>query len=126
MSSQRYARVQEKLYLFKGFYPVSRSVRKYPKPIAAHLLGYVGEVDRAFTEKDTMYKDGDYIGMSGLEKSYEAELRGVKGQRIIIKNVHNKEIGSYMDGKYDRSAIVGKPLYSTIDMDLQEYGEKLM
>ena len=126
MSSQRYARLQEKLYLFKGFYPQSRSVRKYPRPIAAHLLGYVGEVDGEFTKKNPYYKDGDYIGISGIEKSYEAELRGVKGKRIIIKNVHNKEIGSYMDGALDTAAIMGKPLYSTIDMDLQEYGERLM
>lgn len=126
MSSQRYARVQEKLYLFKGFYPQSRSVRKYPKPIAAHLLGYVGEVDGEFTKKTPYYKDGDYIGISGIEKSYEEELRGVKGKRIIIKNVHNKEIGSYLDGAIDTMAIMGKPLYSTIDIELQEYGEKLM
>lgn len=126
MSSQRYARLQEKMYLFKGFYPQSRSVRKYPRPIAAHLLGYVGEVNKGITDTSSYYRDGDYIGISGLEKSYERELRGKKGVRIIIKNVHNKEIGRYMDGAYDTAAVVGKPLYSTIDMDLQEYGERLM
>lgn len=126
MSVQRYAVLQEKLYRFNGFDIQARSVRKYPRPIAAHLLGYVGEVSKEKAAKDPYYKEGDYIGISGMEKSYEEALRGKKGTRIIIKDVHNKAIGSYMDGKYDTSAIAGKPLYSTIDIDLQEYGERLM
>jgi penicillin-binding protein 2 len=126
MSVQRCAVLQEKLYRFTGFYVQSRSVRKYPKPIAAHLLGYVGEVSKEKAAKDHYYSEGDYIGISGMEKSYETELRGVKGKRIVIKDVHNKEVGSYMNGKYDTVAVPGKSLYSTIDIDLQEYGERLM
>ena len=126
MSVQRYAILQEKLYRFTGFYVQARSVRKYPKPIAAHLLGYVGEVSKEKAAKDPYYIEGDYIGISGMEKSYEEELRGVKGKRIIIKDVHNKEVGSYMNGKYDTAAVMGKSLYSTIDIELQEYGERLM
>lgn len=126
MSSKTYAKLQEKLYRFKGFYVQARTVRKYPRPISAHLLGYVGEVSKEKAEKDPYYKEGDYIGISGIEKSYEVALRGKKGTRVVIKDVHNKEIGRYMDGKYDTLAIPGKPLYSTIDMVLQEYGEQLM
>jgi penicillin-binding protein 2 len=126
MTSQRYARLQEKLYLFKGFEVQTRSVRKYPKPIAAHLLGYVGEVNKAQTEKNPYYHEGDYIGISGMERGYEEALRGVKGKRRIVKDVHNKEVGRFMDGQWDTAAIPGKSLYSTIDIDLQEYGERLM
>lgn len=126
MSVQRYAVLQEKLYRFNGFYVQARSVRKYPRPIAAHLLGYVGEVSKEKAAKDTYYKEGDYIGISGMEKSYEEALRGQKGTRIIIKDVHNKAIGSYMNGKYDTASVPGKALYSTIDIDLQAYGERLM
>jgi penicillin-binding protein 2 len=126
MTAQRYATLQEKLYLFKGFYVQTRSVRKYPKPIAAHLLGYVGEVNKAQTEKNPYYHEGDYIGISGIERGYEEALRGVKGKRHILKDVHNKEVGRFMDGQWDTAAVPGKPLYSTIDMDLQEYGERLM
>jgi penicillin-binding protein 2 len=106
MSAKTYAALQERLYRFKGFFVQKRAVRKYPKPIAAHLL--------------------DYIGISGIERSYETELRGVKGVQCAITNVHNKTIGSYMDGKYDTLAVPGKPLYCSIDMVLQEYGEKLL
>jgi len=126
MSAEMNARLQEKIYRFKGFFVQKRTVRKYPRPIAAHLLGYVGEVSKEKAEKDPYYKEGDYIGITGIERSYENELRGVKGVQKAVTNVHNKIIGSYMGGAYDTLAIPGKPLYCTIDMDLQEYGEQLM
>lgn len=126
MSNETNARLQEKLYRFKGFYVQSRTVRKYPRPIAAHLLGYVNEVSKEKAEKDPYYKEGDYIGISGIERSYEEALRGKKGSRIVVKDVHNKEVGRYMNGKYDTSAVLGKPLYCTIDAVLQEYAEKLL
>lgn len=126
MSSRTYASLQEKLYRFKGFFVQKRTVRKYPRPIAAHLLGYVAEVSKEKAEKDPYYNDGDYTGISGIEKSYEEALRGRKGTQIAITNVHNKTVGRYMDGKYDTAAVPGKPLYCSIDMVLQEYGEKLM
>ncbi len=126
ISVKIYAALQEKMYRFTGFYVQVRSIRKYPKAIAPHSLGYVGEVSKAITEKDSYYKEGDYIGISGIEKSYEEYLRGKKGTRIIIKDVHNKEVGRFMDGKYDTLAIAGKPLFSSMDMELQEYGEFLM
>jgi penicillin-binding protein 2 len=126
MSAPVYAALQEKLYRFKGFFVQKRTVRKYPRPIAAHLLGYVGEVTKEKAAKDPYYREGDYIGITGIEKSYEEELRGIKGVQMAITDVHNKVIGRYMDGKYDTLAIPGKPLYCSLDMDLQEYGEKLM
>lgn len=126
MSNETNAKLQEKLYRFKGFYVQSRTVRKYPRPIAAHLLGYVNEVSKEKADKDPYYHEGDYIGISGIERSYEEALRGRKGTRYIVKDVHNKEVGRYMDGKYDSSAVIGKPLYCTIDAVLQEYAEKLL
>ncbi len=126
LSNKVSAALQEKLYRFKGFDIQSRTVRRYPKPIAAHLLGYVGEVTKEKAAKDNYYIEGDYIGISGIEKSYEVELRGVKGKQIVMVDVHNKTKGRYMNGLYDTSAIAGKPLFSSIDIELQEYGEKLM
>jgi penicillin-binding protein 2 len=126
ISAQTYASLQEKLYRFPGFYVQPRTLRKYPKKIAAHLLGYIGEVDTSVTNKNPYYKEGDYIGISGVEKSYETELRGVKGTKIMMVDVHNREKGSYMNGLYDTVAIPGKHLTSTLDADLQELGEMLM
>lgn len=126
LSKETYAVLQEKLYRFNGFFVQKRTVRKYPRPIAAHLMGYVGEVSKEKAEKDPYYKEGDYIGISGIERSYEEALRGKKGVQMAITDVHNKIVGRYMDGKYDTLAIPGKPLYCSIDADLQEYGERLM
>lgn len=126
MSAPTYAALQEKIYRYKGFFVQKRTVRKYPRPIAAHLLGYVNEVTKEKAAKDPYYKEGDYIGITGIERSYEEELRGKKGVQMAITDVHNKVIGQYAGGKYDTLAVPGKPLYCSIDMGLQEYGEKLM
>lgn len=126
MSAKTYAALQEKLYRYKGFFVQKRTVRKYPKPIAAHLLGYVGEISKEGAEKNEYYREGDYIGITGIERGYEEALRGKKGTQVAITDVHNKTVGSYMDGKYDTLAVPGKPLFCTIDRDLQEYGERLM
>jgi penicillin-binding protein 2 len=120
------ARIQERLYKFNGFYVTARTVRQYPIPMAAHLLGYIGEVNDRITKKAPYYKSGDYIGMSGIEKGYEEPLRGRKGVQIMMRDVHNNIKGSYRDGLYDTAAVPGKNLYSTLDADLQQYGEKLM
>lgn len=126
LTAKVYAALQEKLYRFKGFDIQSRTIRKYPRAVAAQLLGYMGEVTKDKAAKDPYYREGDYIGQSGIERSYEEELRGKKGTQIVMVDVHNKTKGRYMNGMYDTLAIPGKPLFSSIDIDLQEYGEKLM
>ncbi len=126
LSAQRYAVLQEVLYKFPGFSVHSRPIRKYPFKTAAHILGYVGEVDEKIIKKDKYYKMGDYIGRNGMEKTYEKYLRGEKGVQVYLVDVHNRIQGSYQDGRYDVSAKAGKNLVSTIDIDLQMYGEQLM
>ncbi|MHC1706928.1 MAG: penicillin-binding protein 2 [Bacteroidales bacterium] len=126
ISKEAYGFLEEKLYKFQGFYVQPRTLRKYVKPIAAHSMGYVGEVNPDICEKNPYYKSGDYIGISGIEKSYEEELRGIKGARIIMVDVFNREKGSFQEGRYDTVAVMGRNLYSSLDMDLQEYGELLM
>jgi len=126
ISKEMYGYLQENLYKFHGFFVQSRTLRKYPLPIAAHMLGYVGEVDQNAINKNKYYAQSDYIGISGLEKAYEEELRGRKGVRITMVDVLNREKGSFANGKYDTSAVLGKNLYTSIDRDLQEYGELLM
>lgn len=126
LSPKEYASLQERLYRFPGFFVQSRTLRKYPKKIAAHTLGYIGEASKETTEKNPYYKEGDYLGISGIEKTYEKVLRGKKGMHIMMVDVNNREKGSYMNGLYDTMAIPGKPLTATIDRDLQEYVEQLM
>ncbi|MBR6132513.1 MAG: penicillin-binding protein 2, partial [Bacteroidales bacterium] len=126
VSKEEYGSWENSLYKFRGFYVQQRTLRVYDKPIAAHVLGYVGEVDQSEIDADKFYKQGDYIGKSGLEKSYEEVLRGIKGKRIMQVDVHNREIGSYMNGAYDTMAVEGGNLYTTLDASLQEYAEGLM
>jgi len=126
VSSETYAVLQEKLYQFPGFFVQPRPIRKFNKNIAGHALGYVGEVDEHVIENDPFYKMGDYIGISGIEKAYEEVLRGEKGVNVYMVDVHNRIKGSYQNGKNDKPAIVGTNIVSTLDADLQEYGEKLM
>lgn len=122
----QYASMQEKLFKFPGFYVQPRTLRKYPHPIAAHTFGYVGEVGKTTIERNPYYKMGDYIGISGIEKYYEEILRGKKGTRIVLVDALNRDIGSFQDGRYDTVALAGTDLYSSIDLQLQIYGEKLL
>jgi penicillin-binding protein 2 len=126
ISKEDFGRWENLLYKFKGFYVSKRTLRLYGKPIAAHVLGYVGEVNEKDLESDPYYKRGDYIGKSGLEKSYEQELRGLKGKKIMHVDVHNREIGPYMHGQMDTMPLEGMNLYTTIDANLQEYAEQVM
>lgn len=120
------ALLQEKMFQYPGFYVQTRTLRKYTRPIASHALGYVGEVDQQILDTEPYYQLGDYIGVSGVEKAYEVELRGRKGKNVFLKDVHNQTIESYQGGRLDVPAEVGNNLTVTLNAELQEYGEKLM
>jgi penicillin-binding protein 2 len=126
ISNETYARFQEKMFLYPGFYVQPRTLRKYSNPVAAHLLGYVSEVDDGIIRKDPYYKPGDYIGKSGIEESYEKDLRGRRGVKIFLVDVYSRIKGSYAEGKMDTLAVQGSDITSSIDLTLQEYGELLM
>ena len=126
INSSQYAVLQEHLYKYPGSFVQARSLRKYNEGIAAHILGDIGEIDAKTLENDNYYSGGDYIGKSGVEKSYEELLRGKKGVEIFLVDVRGNIQGSYYDGKYDIPATPGKDIHLTIDIELQRYGELLM
>jgi penicillin-binding protein 2 len=126
ISLETYATLQEKLYKFPGFFVQARTLRKYPMRIAPHALGYVGEVDEKIISANPYYRMGDNMGLSGVEKSYEEALRGQRGVKIVMVDVYNREKGSFEGGKYDTASVLGKSLTSSIDAELQQYGEQLM
>lgn len=126
ITKEEYGRIAEMLYHFPGFYFQTRSIRHYPMPIAAHILGNIGEVTKADMERDTYYKLGDYIGKSGIEKYYENELRGTKGLKITVVDVHNRVKERYMDGAFDTLPQSGSDIILGLDSNLQTYGEYLM
>ena len=118
--------LQEKLYKFPGFYVQHRTTRDYNYHSAALLLGNVGEVNQNDIDSDPYYTPGDYSGRTGIELSYEKELRGDKGVSILLRDAHGRTQGRYEDGKYDKAIVSGHDLKLGIDIELQEFGEKLM
>ncbi len=126
ITPEQIAALNEKLYKYPGFSIQIRTQRKYPQSIAPHVLGYVGEVNQSDINADSYYQGGDYIGKSGLESEYEQYLRGRKGIRYMLVDVHNRLQGSFENGRYDTIAEPGRKLTTTIDAGLQEYGEKLL
>ncbi|CAH0999789.1 Peptidoglycan D,D-transpeptidase MrdA [Neolewinella maritima] len=127
VSPSVYATFQENLFQFPGFSATLRSSRNYPHTVAAHLLGYMGEVSQRTIDRGAgRYTSGDYHGISGLEYQYESELRGAKGRRLVYRDRLGREAGEVLDGALDVDATVGTDLITTIDLDLQAYGEALM
>lgn len=126
LSARECGVLQEKLYKFPGFYIQNRTIREYEYPNAAHLLGNVGEVSQKDIDNDPYYVRSDYAGRSGVEQSYENELRGVKGMEILLRDAHGRIKGRYEDGAHDVSPVSGKNLTLSVDIELQALGEKLM
>ncbi len=128
LSNYDFAKIQDHLDEFPGFYIQARTTRAYTTAALANALGYVSEISKTTlgNEKPKIYKQGDYVGQSGIEAYYEAQLRGKRGVRFKLRNVKGIEKGSFNKGAYDTLSVPGQDLTSGIDLDLQQYGERLM
>ena len=128
LSNVDFARVQDHMDEFPGFYIQARTTRAYSSTVMANALGYVSEINKNQLDRDKskIYKQGDYIGQSGVEAFYEEQLRGKRGIRFILRDVKGIEKGSFNDRKYDTLSVPGQNLITGIDIDLQQYGEFLM
>lgn len=126
ITSEDYGRISEELPKYPGFYPTERTMRGYRKEAGAHVLGYIAEVSGDEIKNDPYYKERDYIGKIGIEKYYEKILRGQRGVRMILKDAVGMESKPVEGGKYDTMAVQGEGIYTSIDAELQAYGEKLM
>jgi penicillin-binding protein 2 len=129
LSPEKYARVRENLWRFnKGFFLQERPIRKYPVGAGANIFGYISEVDSNFLKKhpDEKYESGDYAGYTGIEKTYEKALMGERGVQYLIKDNFNRIQGPYENGEKDETAVAGSNLYTSLDIELQQLGEKLM
>ena len=124
---ETYMKFAEIQYKFKGFKGQVRSIRDYPVNAGGNLLGYVSEVDQSYIKRNPgEYRPGDYAGKTGIEAAREKELRGKKGYHIYLRNSHNQIEDKYRDGEMDQEAVPGKDIVTTIDADLQQYGQLLM
>ena len=124
---ETYMRFAELSFKFPGFRGQPRSIRQYPYNAGGNLLGYVSEVDSRYIESHHgEYKAGDYAGMTGIEATCEKYLKGEKGYKIYLRDSRNRIESSYRDGEMDKEAIPGKDIVTTIDAELQHYGQTLM
>ena len=126
ISKEKNAFLQEKIWLFEGFYLRKNSVRDYIKPFASNVIGYTGEVDRNDIANNSYYEKGEMIGKQGIEKYYENALKGVKGKKYLQKDRFNRIIGPFNNSLSDVSPSKAKNITLTIDIDLQEYAESLL
>jgi len=127
LSPEKYARLQENLFELPGFSIVLRNIRGYPDTIAAHVLGYISEVNSKQIKKEPEYYNlGDYIGSTGLESYYERSLRGQKGKKYMLKDNLGRVVSPYQAGDLDSVAVSGVDINVGLDKDLQRLGESLM
>ena len=123
---ETYMKFAEVAYKFPGFRGQARSIREYPYNAGGNLLGYVSEVNANYIAKHPEYKAGDYAGMTGIEAARENELKGEKGHNIWLRNSRNQIESRYRDGEMDKEAVPGDDIMTTIDAELQNYGQMLM
>ena len=126
ISKERNAFLQEKIWLFEGFYLRKNSVRDYIKPFASNVIGYTGEVDKNDIINNSYYEKGEMIAKQGIEKYYAEELKGIKGKKYFQKDRFNRVIGPFNNSLSDVKPSKAKNITLTIDIDLQEYAESLL
>lgn len=128
LPESQYLKIADKLDEFSGLEARVRTLRQYPHQSLANALGYVSEIDEVMLKRDTTqyYKQGDLIGRAGIESSYEQELRGTRGIKHVMVNARHIIKDRFEGGKHDIDSEVGDSLTASIDLALQQFGEKLM
>lgn len=126
LQQEEVAALQQELYKYAGVDIRCRTLRDYMYPIASHVLGSVGEVNLRDLERDPYYSGGDYSGRDGIERTYEKELRGEKGVKILMRDSRGRIQGPYQEGKLDKDAVTGNDLHLGLDIQTQLLAEKLM
>lgn len=126
LSKSQYASLQENIFQFPGFVIEPKTDRLYAVKGGAHILGYLGEVSEKLLKNDPYYRPGDLVGITGIENTYEEFIRGIKGQRTVWQDRTYVERGEVKDDEFNFPAQAGPDVYSSIDFDLQEFGETLL
>lgn len=119
------SRIEEDLAFLPGVYLKPEPVRRYPDgPLAAHLLGYLREIDaqELAEKKEDGYHAGDRTGRSGLERAFEDNLRGTEGGEQVEVDAHGRVIRTLQTV----APQAGAPLSLTIDLDIQRVAEEAL
>lgn len=112
--------VSEHRERFPGVALGTLSLPDYPGgTLAAHVLGYTGEVMAADETSNATLSDADTIGRSGLEAQYDAVLRGTDGKQIVRLSPQ----GTIAGAGAGVPAVQGETLITSIDADVQKLAE---
>lgn len=129
LSDEKMFKLNESMYKFApGYYLQERPVRDYPFDAGGNILGYLSEVDTNFMKNHPGegYQPGDYAGKTGIERSYEKVLMGQRGIEFYKRDNKNRLTDRLEKGIYDTPAVAGQNMYTSLDIELQALGEKLM
>ncbi|MBE50843.1 MAG: hypothetical protein CMP51_04040 [Flavobacteriales bacterium] len=103
------------------------SKKKYIKNIPNKNIRFPNYINYKTNKKiDDHFRKGDLEGKTGIEYSYDEFLRGSNGIKLKLFDALNRSHGSFSEGKHDTLAIKGNDLITTLDIELQKYGEQLM
>lgn len=108
---------------FPGVEVTQLATRHYPHGnLAAHVLGYAGEInDSELTEREELgYRQGDTIGKTGVERSYEDDLRGAPG----VSKLEVDSGGKVLRSLFEQPPVQGDDVQLTIDLDVQRLAEE--
>ena len=132
VSFEQYSRVIEDSYLLPGVGAVINQRRHYPSDASmSHALGYLGEINRdelhtmGVDADSALYRQGDYLGRTGIERSYEPWLRGVPGIARRWINVHGVEVMAYASGQGDQKPREYYDVHLGLDSHVQTLAESL-
>jgi penicillin-binding protein 2 len=123
LSFDQLARVESHLYALPGVSTSVQPRRHYLEgPLAAHLLGSIGEITARQLESERFgdYRPGDVVGQSGLEAEHERHLRGRPGGRNVVVDVAGRAIGEPLE---EVLPLPGGTLVLTLDLELQRAAE---
>ena len=117
--------IQSQKNLFPEFEFELQPARSYPNnKIASHIIGYISEIPENYLKKRKYqsYELGDLIGITGIENKYERYLKGIKGNKTVIKNSQ----GIIKETLFTTPSISGANIHLTLDFKLQSFIENLM
>lgn len=127
LEPHQYGALKELFWNFSGLTFQASNKRHYQTEVGANVLGYIREVNRReIEENEEAYSRGDLIGNSGIERSYDENLRGENGVQRVLMDNRGRVVGLHQNTNLNDPVIRGKDIMLGIDTDLQALGEQLM
>ena len=129
ISQKTISQLEESAIALPGVSVAVEPVRYYPNTtLASHILGHMGKMPSGQEDKylnreeGKTYSKGETVGISGIEESYEEQLKGIDGYKRVQVDALGR-ITKELDVSEPKS---GDTVYLSIDKDLQEDTENAL